>query len=230
MIGWLHVDTAVEVLEESDDRVRVRVGGRPEDHPVEGWLMGKYLDPRKLTVARAQEEQSRAFAAGDVDAAQAWAERWSALDPTSRQAADVRALAETRGDWATLARLAEETVRIAACDGQRAELIASVAADGHVTDAHTFDGRRSSLVQLSQEPWVEIRGGRPVPVEGSPGTCDGICQDARKIVLGPCEVAGTLFVTRAPLAAEIRASGEPSPSASTVAGFVGGEPSWSTGR
>ncbi|MCB9689154.1 MAG: SH3 domain-containing protein [Alphaproteobacteria bacterium] len=248
VVGWLRVNTAVEVLEEKDDRVRVRVGGRPEGHPVEGWVLGSYLDPQRLTVARAQDEGSRAGTAGDQDGAQAWAERWLALDPTSRHAAAaVRTLAEARGDRATFARLADETVRIAACDGQRVELIASMAADGSITDAHTWDGRRSTLVQLSGEPWVEIRGGQPVPVEGSPfvrpfatdawnehdaspwtpGTCEGICEDQKKIVLGPCEVAGTLYVTGTPRAAGIQPGATPSPTASTVTGFVGGDATWS---
>lgn len=193
-VAWLRIGTAVDVVDEEGEWVQVHVTDRPDAFPVSGWVRGRFLDvdaptpeglERDALLARQVEDRATlrdrrmALLGGEVDRA--------------------------------------EPVHVAVCEGERVELLGVVEPDGSFSDRSQWTPSRSQLLDLSALHWTEtVPGGEPAPISGSPfvrpfvterwneqdpspfapGTCDGICETAAHVILGPCEQAGTLYTSQ----------------------------------
>ncbi|MCB9763768.1 MAG: hypothetical protein H6739_28625 [Alphaproteobacteria bacterium] len=207
--AWIRINTPVEVLEEDGERVRVRLLDRPPEHPVEGWVAGAFLDTEALTAADARLAREKS---GDPDERQAWLERALAIDPTDpwHERLLKREIEQNGGTWVEPAG-----TELAMCAGGRVEYLGLLTED-RFEDRHVWDGTRRQLLDLSARTWLRVEGDHLVPIQGSPfvtpfatetwneeganaytpGTCDAICEVEKKVILGPCETEGTLYVSR----------------------------------
>lgn len=202
--GLVRVNTPLVVLDEDGPWVQVQLVDRPPEHPVTGWMLAAYLEPAPLPAGEAWSASVKATQAGDTDQALVWAERAVAVDPTSRSNRDLLAAAGGTG--------LDAPVHVAACRQGRAEVVGQVNAMGFTP------------VPLSPAPapspfsavhWLRVRPGVVEPIQGSPfvrpfhtpqwneeaanaytpGTCEGICDGSRVVVLGPCDHEGEVFVS-----------------------------------
>ncbi len=201
--AWLRINTPVEVLAEDGDMVRVRLLDRPEEHQVTGWVQGSYLDTELLTVRETWDGVVQARRTRDPESEAMWLERTLAVDP-SYSPARTEPLPEEA--W------------LAVCEGNaqgaRVELMGRISEEGFTPDV-PLKGRQQ-LVDLSAQHWVRVAPQKPEPIQGSPfvapfgtepwnesgwsayepGTCEGICEDYAKVVLGPCEDPGAFYVSQ----------------------------------
>ncbi len=223
-VATLRINTAVVPLDEEGAWVRVGVAGRPEEHPVEGWVPAADLAAEPLTVMGASRAGWDAYRAGDEAGAVAWAERQLVLageaalaDPVAlyRDAGRVHEPAATDGP-----------VHLAACDGRRAEYLGSFDGDWDFAGGWRAQlaGPRDPLepaevdrflADLSGRHWITFTPGDepPHPLEGSPfvrpfvvgtwneeyrvfgdGGEDGGGEST--LVLGPCGRAGEVYASR----------------------------------
>jgi len=82
----IRINTELEVLEERGDWLHVSLTHRPQDEPITGWLLGRFVDSDPISVEYAHFIASLAAVQGDYDNAIRWAEREVAIDVTARDA------------------------------------------------------------------------------------------------------------------------------------------------
>ena len=217
--AWVRIGTSVEVDDESGDWVHVSLTNRPDEHPVSGWVLGRYLDVDRPTRA----------SIGKID------------DPGERASR----LAAFTGEVDDIV----ERTHLAMCDGRRAEYLGFFDTQGAFVDRAEWEAPRQELMDLSAVHWTMVDPtGSTRAIQGSPfvkpfqtdrwneeganpfapGSCTGICDGPTHTILGPCDREGTLFVSRAargiesrPMDADVRRSlGSVDPLASRRGPFV----------
>ncbi|MCB9761786.1 MAG: SH3 domain-containing protein [Alphaproteobacteria bacterium] len=234
-VARVRVNTAVQVLQiDSAGWAEVALLDRPAEHPVQGWIRADLVGANPHTVPGLRREIADAWDAGQPEAALRAAERVVALD--GRDPADwrrLRALYREVDDDLGVERATgwldhTDTVHVAVCRAGRAELTASVRADGQLLPmvhegqerdgllevlsqadamtwyAHPSDGRTATPVQGSPfaTPYLaEVWNDGPRTPWGSEG-CSGACSSERIVVLGPCDDEGAVLATR-PLSAHL---------------------------
>ena len=202
--GLLRIGTRVEVLEKRGKWVRISLVDRPAEHPVTGWVQRAFLSSRAPTLA----------SVGRMAPSDARRERLAALSGA--------------GDPS------DERTHLAVCDGVRVEYLGFFDASRSFEDRAAWTPSAQELVDLSAHHWTAVDpSGASAVVEGSPfvrpfvterwnendpspyapGSCDGICDGASHVILGPCETVGQVFASRS-----ARGVG-PGPVDSTRSGF-----------
>lgn|GEM_PF-4930371 len=205
---WLRINTPVEVLSTTDTHARVSLVGRPEAHPVTGWVALEFLADQPLSAAQAAENR---HGTSDVAEQRAWLERAVAIDSADREYRDL-----LRRHVAKMGEAVDTPQRteVAACIEGRAMHVGHFTKEGF-TATPFWDGSNQSLLDLSALHWVVASGERGRPIDGSPfaapftapqwnedggtaysgGTCEDICEPERTVVLGPCDTEGEVFLS-----------------------------------
>lgn len=180
----LRIGSEVAVEARQGDWAQVRLVGRPDAHPVAGWVHADLLGPQRPRLDALLADPSDPVAV----------ERATTLDPYS---------AEVRAAWAAshAEALVDSSIFVAQCLDDRAVVIGELTAEGlrHVDASE----RPALLERLATEAWYA----GPRPIEGTPfpspfaSAIDneepvsayeaGVSllgdEVQRKLVLGPCE-------------------------------------------
>ncbi len=206
---WLRINSPVEVLETTDTHARVQLSGRPEAHPITGWVARDFLADRPLSAGQAAENR---HSTTDDAEKRAWLERAVAIDGGDREFQNLlRAHVVSMGETYEPPKRTE----VAACIEGRAMHLGRLTREGF-TATPLWDGSKKSLLDLSAMHWAVAVGERGKTIEGSPfvapftvpmwnegggtpysaGTCEDLCDEAeRTVVLGPCETEGEVFLS-----------------------------------
>lgn len=184
--AWVRIGTALEIDAEHGDWVHVSLSDRPVEHPVTGWVLGRFLDVHRPT-----------------------RDSLATLDPQERR----DRLAALTGHVDDIV----ERTHLAVCDGRRVDYLGYFDAAGDFIERTEWDAPEQELMDLSAQHWTAIEpDGRARAIQGSPfvrpfgterwnerdpsafapGTCEGVCEGPRHVVLGPCDRAGTAYTSR----------------------------------
>ena len=132
-VRWrLRINTRVDVLGSADGWKRIRLTGRPDTSPVEGWVAGVLIGATPVDAAAAAEQAEAAWERGDRIGALRLAERAFAIDiRDARRARTLRELYAKLGRTQDAARVdsthaATNGVWIGLCDGTRVNLVAKL--------------------------------------------------------------------------------------------------------
>ena len=237
-LAQARIGTGVEVVESQGSWRRVRLLGRPSDHPVEGWVEGSFLGGR----VDARDLWRQVEEATEADLAVTLAERALALDGSDSSRWDE--LAELRQHVGDLAGAAASRARAAGdvpmwvgvCDGERVELVGRLEPGGELglkvaaapldelASASWFTGDRPMVGTPFATPFLTHAWNQTEPNPWSPSpTAEG----DPVVVLGPCSSPGLVYSTlpispRQPRAASVRDAAnflDELPQASTIYGL-----------